>query len=199
MVMDIHRNVGIYMKIKHILSAGVIIGLTNFTAQDASANTIDSIAASANVINTSEEFLSQIKIFDGNGEQIPYTIEELQQIITFIPNDSTTTEDSNLITPYATYNSKAFSFKDYIYLNGGDGFYNPTNITVDAAGTKAYSFFIYNKNHGTEVHRMDVPNGVNGGFHMSLTSLTRGYDYSFKFQNFVKGQTVSMNKATVSY
>lgn len=184
------------MKIKHFLTIVVtLIGLTYFT-QDASANTID----------TEEEFLSQIKIFDEKGEQIPYTTEELEQIFTYIPYDSIATEEAtnelSLITPFAakksTYNTKAFSFKDNIWVNGGLGFYNPTNITITPKGSKAFSFFIFNKDHGTEVNRLDVPEGLIGGFHMGLTGYARGYDYSFQFKNFFSG-TVYMTNVSVDY
>ena len=199
------------MKIKHFLATSIaLIGLTYFT-QEASANTIITsdtsantiITSDANIIDTSDKFFSKIKIFDANGEQIPYTIEELQQMFTFIPYDSTATvkKDLNLITPFAasTYSTKAFSFKDYIYVRQGDGFYNPTDITITPAGSKPFSFFIYNKDHGTEVFRLDVPEGLIGGFHYGLTGYTRGYSYSFKFQNFVHGQTVKMTDVTVTY
>jgi len=188
------------LKIKHILAIFItLIGLTYFTSQEASANTLDTSDTSADIIDTSDKFFSKIKIFDANGEQISYTTEELQQMFTFIPYDSTAKKDLNLIIPFAsTYNSKAFSFKSNIWLNGGLGFYNPTNITITPAGSKAFSFFIYNKDHGTEVFRLDVPEGLVGGFHYGLSHYARGYDYSFKFENFFSG-TVYMTNVAVTY
>ncbi|MDR4974607.1 hypothetical protein [Bacillus toyonensis] len=189
------------MKIKQFLTIiFTLVGLTYFT-QDASANTIDASDASANIIDTEEEFLSQIKMFDENGEQIPYTMEELEQIFTYIPEGSMNT---SLTTPFAakksTYNTKAFNFKDNIWVNGGAGFYNPTNISITPTGSKAFSMIMYNKDHGTEVHRLDVPEGLIGGFamHLGLTSYARGYSYSFQFKNFFSG-TVYMTNVSIDY
>ncbi|MEY9980622.1 hypothetical protein [Lysinibacillus sp. RC79] len=199
------------MKIKHFLATSIaLIGLIYFTPQEASANTtntsdtsVDTIISSdANIIDTSDKFFSKIEVFDANGEQIPYTKEELQQIFTYIPADSTDKKDLNLITPFAkasTYNTKAFNFKSYIYVKQGDGFYNPTNLTITPKGTKPFTYYIYNKDHGTEVSRVDVPEGMIGGFHHGLSGYSRGYSYSFKFENFVHGSTVYMTDVAVTY
>ncbi|EAZ83482.1 MULTISPECIES: hypothetical protein [Lysinibacillus] len=199
------------MKLKHFLAIPIaLIGLTYFTPQEASANTIDTsdtsvntiISSDANIIDTSDEFLAKVKVYDANGEQIPYTTEELQQMFTYIPDDSTANakKDLNLITPFAasTYNTNAFSFKSYIYVKQGDGFWNPTNLTITPQGTKAFTYHIINKDHGTVVASVNVPEGMIGGFHHGLSGYARGYDYSFKFENFFSG-TVYMTNVAVTY
>ncbi|EAZ83472.1 hypothetical protein BB14905_22653 [Bacillus sp. B14905] len=66
------------MKLKHFLAIPIaLIGLTYFTPQEASANTIDTsdtsvntiISSDANIIDTSDEFLAKVKVYDANGEQ----------------------------------------------------------------------------------------------------------------------------------
>lgn len=191
------------MKIKHFLAASVaLIGLTYFTPQEASASTINTSDTSANAIDTSEKFFSGIKIFDGNGEQIHYTTEELHQMFTFVPADSTVKKDLNLITPFAasSYSTGNFSFSNWIYVNGGYSFYNPTNVLVSLPNnSKAFTIHIFNSDFGLEVSTVDVPEGLSGAFHMSLGSSYKGYSYQFKFANYVKGQTVTIKNCTVYY
>jgi hypothetical protein len=192
------------MKFKHFLTMIVtLIGLTYFSSQDASASTID----------PNDEFISKIKVFDENNEQIPYTTEELKEIFTFIPEDSTfipedstITKAQSLVAPLQgsiskhTYTSDPFHFKNNIYIKGGTGFYNPAGLLITPKGTaKAFTVFVINDDRGGEAKRVDFPEGWLGGVYMDVNDVARGYHYKFQFVNNSGGSTIYFTSTTVYY
>lgn len=182
------------MNIKRFLAVIIaFIGLTYFTSQDASAN----------AISPNDELISQVKIFDENNEQIPYSTEELKEIIKFIPDDSTTikTQSSSIASLSSwnySYNTGEFSFSNNIWIAGGAGFRNPVDILITPKGTaKAFTFYIFHTD-GTQARRIDLPGGWSGDLHMDLTSLTRNYSYKFQFVNYFTG-TLYFTNTRVAY
>ncbi|MEK5330297.1 MULTISPECIES: hypothetical protein [unclassified Lysinibacillus] len=173
------------MKLKHLfLSLVTLIGLAYFTSQDASAQTIDP---------NSDEFMSQVKVYDEKGDQIPYTLEEIKNMIEFVPNDSSNTESNKISTLSlkTIYNTGAFSFSSDIWVGGGfrgKAFFNPAETLITSNGTasqvtvKAY----YDNGSGgvtsdTPANSIDLPGGWNGTVHISSWSkLARGNSYRFK-------------------
>lgn len=165
------------MNLKKCLAVIVaLIGLSFFTIEEASAST-------TNTTNLNEDdFLSQVKVYDDNNNLIPYTLEELRELIKFETNDSSF-KDSNLVTPSAlqrTYNTGKFSFLNFIYINNGNKFKNPIDILITPDGVaKPFTVKIQSTTGGRTI---DFPGGWVGGTHVALTGLPRT-SYSFQFVN----------------
>ena len=183
------------MKLKNFLAIVVtLIGLSYFTS-DVSANTITS----------NDELISQLKVFDENGNQISYTIDELKGMFKLVPNSSImqtrsiATFSSNKIANYF-YKSTPFSFTKNVSLDGGRTFYRPVDLQITPTGTaKAFSLFVDNTSLSTEARRIDFPSGWSGTVHMSLKDLSRSYGYKFTFRNYAYNTTVYMDNATLYY
>lgn len=133
-----------------------------------------------------DEFISQVKVFDGDNNQIHYTKEELEQLIWFEPE--------NLITPFSKYTSfnygpMTFSYNFYV----GDGLYgraflNPINTAVTVKGTASpFKINVMNdtgSGPGTLATSIEMPGGWSGTVHYSgWGSLPRNKSYRFQFVN----------------
>ncbi|WP_107951730.1 hypothetical protein [Lysinibacillus parviboronicapiens] len=170
------------MKFKHLFLGFIaLIGLTYFTTQDASAQTIDP---------NSDEFISQVKIYDENGDQIPYTTEELKDMIQFTPEDSESHKRVKR-SMKTTYDTNSFSFSSDIWIGGGfrgRAFFNPadTLITCNSSAPQLTVNAFYDDGNGgvtsnKPANSIELPGGWTGTVHMSSwTALTRGKSVRFK-------------------
>lgn len=150
-----------------------VLGFSYFLAQEASANTI----------NSNEDLISKVEIYDEDNNLIPYSPEELKELIKFETNNSPL-QNNNLVTPYAvqrTYNSGAFDFINYIYINGGKSFKNPLDIQITPKGeAKDFTLTISGTTGGGQ--SIKFPGGWSGTVHYSLSNYANG-NYTFQFTN----------------
>lgn len=175
------------MNIKKYLAIFItLLGLSYFTVQEASANTT----------NPNEDYLlSQVKIYDGDNNLIPYSLEEVKELVRFETNNSPL-ENNNLVTPFAiqrTYSSGAFDFVNYTYLKDGDSFKNPVDIQITPKGTaKAFTLKVESTKTGVTGTTIDLPGGWTGTVHYSLEDLDPS-NYTFRFTNKGVGNNLMQN------
>lgn len=164
-----------------------LLGLSYFTSQEASASTTLS----------NEELLSKVKIYDGDDNLIPYTLEELSEIITF-ETESPELQQDNLITPFAvqrTYTSPSFIFSNYTDLKGGDLFKDPLDIRITPKGeAKDFTLSVLNTN-GISVQNIRIDGGWYGTAHYAVNKTG---NYGFRFTNRAISQN-SMDWVSVIY
>ena len=186
---------------KHLLfSVLAFVGLSFFfSPQDASAYSENA---------DSNDLISQVKIFDENDKEIPYTTEELKQLIKFnVDSNSTLSNDS--ITPLATYkkyNYGAMTFSYDYYIgpgHNGIAFYNPVDTLIRVNGTaQKIKITAYNDTGtgaGTVARAIELPGGWTGEAHMSAwSSLPRGKSYRFNIKN-VDQKQFTINNVQVWY
>lgn len=161
---------------KYLATFITLLVLSYFTVQEASANTTN--------LNE-DDLLSQVKIYDGDNNLVPYSLEELKELVRFETNNSSF-ENNNLVTPFAlqrTYNTNAFSFSNYIDINGGNSFKNPVDIQITPKGVaKAFTVTITSTPAGAGGTTISLPGGWSGDAHLSLSGLAPA-NYKFKFIN----------------
>jgi hypothetical protein len=174
------------MKIKYFLVGFmVLVGFSFFTDTNASANTKEST-----------DFISQVKIFDENGIQIPYTTEELEQFIKFEPAEK---PNFTTMVDYRRYNYGPITFAYNFYVgpgSNGRAFLNPFDTIIDVSGTASkMRIEAYNDTgtgSGTLARSIELPGGWQGGIHISSWgSLPRDKSYRFKFVNLGTSFTIS--------
>lgn len=187
------------MKIKHLLfNVFALIGLFFFC-------TTEDVSAYAGTVDP-DDLISQVKIFDENNSQIPYTHEELREVIKF-NIDSNSSEI--LVSPYATYkyyNYGPMTFADNFYVGpgwNGLAFYNPVDTSIRVNGTARKIMIIaYNDigtGSGTIARTIEIPGGWTGTIHSSTwSSLPRGKSYRFNISNMDR-RTFTINNVTVLY
>lgn len=189
-----------FMKIKYLfLNILAIIGLSFLFTSAASTEEIDS-----------NDLLSQVKIYDENNNEIPYTTKELEQLIKFNVVDSSfkSSESVNLISPMATYRKYNYgpTFSYQFYVGGGTNgiaFYNPVDTLIKVNGTaQKIKIIAYNDTgtgSGTAAKTIELPGGWTGEIHMSTwSSLPRGKSYRFKVIN-VDNKSFTINNIQVWY
>lgn len=211
------------MKAKHVLLSSVaLLGMSYFGLQNASASAAPSDSQDLTnvtpvyaVENDSyeleqEKFFSQVKIFDGEGNLIPYTREELEEFITFIPSSASTLSLEDYATPYSKYTTydygpMTFSYGYYVGKGTyGEKFLNPAETLVTVNGTaKDFSIVAYNDNGsggvGSEASRMNFGSGWSGTVHYGgWASLTRNKSYRFYVENHT-GKSFTINNIQVWY
>lgn len=177
---------------KYFLAFVTLLGLSYFSAHEASANTID----------PNEDLLSQVQFFDGEGNLIPYTTEEIKDLVRFETNNTSSIEKYTSIMPLVdiqrTYDSGAFSFLDYYYLNKGNSFKNPIDIRMTAKGTaRDFRLTVTNSLNGIKAESVKMPGGWTGTAHLSLTNIPRA-SYTFRFDN-LDITTITMTNASLIY
>jgi len=210
------------MKAKHVLLSSVaLLGMSYFGLQNASASAVPSDSQDLTnvtpvyaVENTSaeiekEKFFSQVKIFDGEGNLIPYTREELEEFITFEPNVSTLSLE-DFATPYSMYTTfdygpMTFSYGYYIGKGTyGQAFLNPAETIVTVNGTaQDFSIVAYNDSSGgvgSEAARMNFGSGWSGTVHYGgwATTLKRDKSYRFYVANH-SGKSFTINNIQLWY
>lgn len=178
------------MNVKKYLAIFItLLGLSYFTVQEASANTTI----------TNEDLLSQVKIYDAENNLIPYSLEELKEIVRFETNNSSL-ENNNVVTPFAvqrTYNSGAFDFTNYIYLKDGNSFKNPVDIQITPKGeAKAFTLKIEGTKTGVKGDTVKFPGGWVGTVHYSLSNLAPA-NYTFLFINDGVGNNLMQNAKVI--
>lgn len=151
------------------------------------------------------DLISQVKVFDENNNEIPYTTEELEQLIRF---DSNSTLSENSISPLATkkYNYGPVTFTYNFYIGPGSNgiaFYNPEDTLFTVNGTaqkiKVIAYNDTGTGSGTVARTVELPGGWTGTVHMSTWStLPRGKKYRFKVQN-VNEKKFTINNVQVVY
>ncbi|MFJ6264440.1 hypothetical protein ACIQGW_05370 [Lysinibacillus xylanilyticus] len=184
------------MKVKHLLlSITALAGLSYFTLQDASANTLDS-----------NEFYSQVKVYDENNQEIPYSIEEIQELIEYVPEEFTVSKPENMIAPrsmHSTYSTGKFNFSSHIWLgkmSTGNEFFNPADTIITVPGeAKAFTISAYQGSSSSSSKSVELPGGWIGSVHMPVwMDLPRGKSYRFKLDG-TGGKSVSISNVDVWY
>jgi len=179
------------MKKYFLLGFMALIVFSFFTDTSASANKKDST-----------DFISQVKIFDENGIQIPYTTEELEQFIKF---EAAENSPFTIMADYRKYNYGPMTFSYNFYVGPGTNgmaFLNPfdTLITVNGTASKmrVEAYNDTGTGSGTLARSIELPGGWTGGIHISSWStLPRDKSYRFKFVNL--GNTFTINNVEVWY
>lgn len=159
---------------------------------------------SASVINSSDDFYSKVKIYDGNGVEESYSIEELKEFIKFTPNTSNANILSNNLlstslaaSDWEVYSTGAFNFQSDIWIGGGwrgKAFYNPVDTLITPKGTakdfKIECYYDKDGGAGDTAKIIEFPGGWTGTIHVSAWSnLPRGYKYRFHFVNTSKDKS----------
>ena len=202
------------MKFKHLLlSSAVLMGMTIFTTPNASASSVETQESS--ILNQEssdaikDDFYSNVKVFDENGDLIPYTKEEIQQMVQLSPNNSTNVvETNNLITPYSKYTTFDYGpmTAEYGFYVGkganGVAFLNPADTLITVKGTASkMTVRAYNDTgtgSGTQAGEMELPGGWSGTVHVSSWStLPRNKSYRFYIE--INGKKMTVDNVQVWY
>lgn len=183
------------MKKLFALGLALVIGLSCLSPTEASASTS---------ISNTDDFYSQVKVFDGDGHQIPYTVDEIKQIMHLETNNS------NAMVPYAltsdNYGPMTFSILFWVGKGGtyGKAYYNPVDTVLTVNGTaRAIKVKAYNDNGAGGIGRLaktvELPSGWTGSVHMSAwSSLPRGKSYRFQIVN-LDNRSFTINNVRVLY
>lgn len=211
------------MKARHVLLSSIaLMGMSFFGSQNASASANPSETQdSTNVTpiyaleSTSselekEKFFSQVKIYGGDGNLIPYTREELEEFITFEPAASAINLEDT-ITPFSMYTTfdygpMTFSYGYYIGKGTyGEKFLNPAETIVTVNGTaKDFSIIAYYDNGsggvGNKAYGVEFGSGWSGTVHYGgwATGLPRDKSYRFYVNNNA-GKSFTINNIQVWY
>lgn len=178
------------MKKYLLLGFVLLVSLSFLSPEKASASTL---------VSDVEDFYSQIKVFDGNNNQIEYSVEEIKEIVKL---------EENSITPYSkytTYNYGPMTFSSNFYVgpgSNGKAFFNPADTLITVNGTaSAIKIKAYNDTgtgSGTLARTLQIPGGWTGTIHMSgWTTLPRGKSYRFNILN--DGKKFTINNVQVWY
>lgn len=142
-------------------------------------------------------------MLDGDGQQIPYTVEEIKQMVHLEP------ENNNVMVPFAIKgeNYGPMTFARMFYIGSGTygkAYYNPvdTILTVKKQA-RAISIKAYHDNGvggaGKLAQTMKLPGGWTGSVNMSAwSSLPRGKKYRFQVIN-QEGKSFTINNIRVLY
>ncbi|EKN64454.1 hypothetical protein P9E76_10910 [Schinkia azotoformans] len=157
--------------------------------------------ASANSL-TEDDLLSEVKVFDENGDEIPYTKEELKQFIKFNSDKNT---NLSLFKSFP-YNYGPIEFSSNFWIGGGwrgIAFYNPVDTIIRVNGIAErftiHAYYDDNGGAGSEAKSISLPGGWTGDVHVSAWStMPRGYDYRFKVVN-TDGKKFTIDNIQVWY
>lgn len=155
----------------------------------------------------SSDLLSEVKVFDGNGNQIPYTTEELKQHVRFeaaVKNlnpimDTPITTLAN----YRTYSYGPMNFSNNFYIGpgyNGMAFLNPFDTLITVNGTakkiKVNAFNDTGTGSGKLARSIELPGGWRGTVHISSWSNLPSGKYRFRIDNLDR-ESFTINNITV--
>lgn len=153
------------------------------------------------------DLISQVKVYDQNGNQIPYTEEELGELVRFEESVSTSSEDSfTTLATYLTFDYGPITFYNNFYIGSGwngKAFYNPVDTVFTVKGTaqkiKINAYNDTGTGSGTLARSVELPGGWTGDVHVSTwSSMTRGKSYRFNVIN-VDRKSFTVNNVEVWY